>query len=195
MGRMGMVGALVGALILMATAAKADPPHFSGSDLPPPPPERPQPPSLYDTFAAGPTSPLGAPLASSRPEDYVEMAVAYLRGRDGKPQNPQEAAYWLKQIVAGSGNAKRERGWALLQLGLIAYDGGPTPAAAHQLARELWELAGAWDQPDALCNLGELAETGDDVEKPDRDKAIVWYTRARAAGCAKADAALTRLKP
>jgi len=169
-------------------------PHFSGSDLPPPELEKPQAPSLYDTFTIGDVSPLGVKASSVRPDELVDQAERYLHGSNGRQANPAEAAYWLKLLVAAGPHGPQERGWALLQLGLLAYSSTPNAQTGHVLARQLWELAGAWNQPDALCNLGALAEQGDDVEKADRAKAIVWYTRAKKAGCAQADEALARLK-
>jgi hypothetical protein len=199
MGRHQYILALSAALFIslsQAALSQTNPPRFSGSDLPPPELEKPPPPSLYDTFAVGDTSPLGTKVSSIRPDELIKQAVAFLPGANGRQANPAEAAFWLKQVVATAPVAAPERSWALMRLGLLVYSGsGPNAQTGEALARELWELAGAWNQPEALCNLGELAEHGDDYEGADRAKAIVWYTRAKKAGCAQADDALARLKP
>jgi hypothetical protein len=190
------LGAAFFIFLSQAALAQTSAPRFTGSDLPPPELEKPPPPSLYDTFAVGDTSPLGTKVSSIRPDELIKQAVAFLSSSNGRQANPAEAAFWLKQVVATAPVGAQDRSWALMRLGLLVYSGaGPNPQTGQALARELWELAGAWNQPEALCNLGELAEHGDDYESADRAKAIIWYTRAKKAGCAQVDDALARLKP
>ncbi len=187
--RMTALAALV--IGACATASAEDKtPKFGFSDLPLPEATRVAAPSLYDAFVTGETSPLGAKVDSVSPDDLGRHAEEYLKGGNA---NPAEAAFWLKRTVAATSEGVKVRAWALVQLGILTYDRN-TPES-HALARQLWELAGAWGQPDALCFLGQLAEEGDDMPTPDLAKAIVWYTRANAAGCDKAGPALARLKP
>ena len=188
-------------LLLLSCAAAAPasaetaPPQFDFSDLPPanakPVPAKPPTTSLYDVFATGETSPLGTAVSSVKPEDFFDQASSFLRASNGRPANPTEAAFWLKHaITLGPDESGERRSWALLRLGGLLYASGPI---GHGTARTLWELAGALSNPEALCALGALAETGDDVAKPDPKEARIWYERAKKAGCSKADDALSRL--
>ncbi len=187
--RMTVLAALIfGASV--AASAEDKTPKFGGSDLPPPEPEKTATISLYELFVTGDASPLGAKADSVRPEDLARHAETYLKGANA---NPAEAAYWLKRAVASSPGGAQVRAWTLLELGNLTY--ALNTPQNHASARQLWELAGALGQPIALCNLAELAEDGDDVGGQDTAKAIVWYTRAKAAGCDKAGPALARLKP
>ena len=76
MGRHLLQSGLVVAFLGVASWAFAQnaAPHFSGSDLPPPEQEKPQAPSLYDTFSVGDGSPLGARANSVRPAELVDQA-------------------------------------------------------------------------------------------------------------------------
>ncbi len=145
--------------------------------------------SFYDEFAVSDVSPLGVKAGSVSPDEFSNLAQSYLDGTKGHSVNEDEAAYWLKQVViAGIGQkSARNRAGALSILATMAYP------KDQELARQLMEFAGALNDEAALCNLGKLAEIGDDATGPDHDKAIVWYKRAKKAGCAEADAALARL--
>ena len=189
-----IAGCWLAVLIGGPSAVRADSsPQFQFGDLPSPEPTKPVL-SLFDVFATGAVSPLGASAASVKPEDLFDEASNFLRGSAGHQNNPAEAAFWLKRAIAlAPDDTGQRRAWALMRLGILVYTGGTS--SGHAAARSIWELAGAWNNPDALCNLGELAEHGDDVMKPDPERARFWYERAKKAGCAKADDALARLKP
>lgn len=163
--------------------------NFSGSALPPPEPEKVAAPSLYDAFLVGDISPLGIKADSIRPDDLANHASGYLAGAN---TNNAEASFWLKQVIAAPAVSPKVRAWALMRLGILTYTLNTTES--HVLARQMWELAGAWGQPEALCNLGKLAQEGDDVAAPDHANAIIWYTRAKTAGCSAADTALAGLQ-
>ena len=186
------------ALVVLAAWAPARPalaentaPDFQVSDLPPPEAPKPQGVSLYDVFTTADVSPLGTTLSTVAAEDLFDKASSFLRASNGRPANTGEAAFWLKHAISSAPDESgQRRAWALMRLGALIYASGP---AGHAAARPLWELAAAWNNADALCDLGELAEHGDDVSKPDQKKARLWYERAQKAGCGKADDALARL--
>lgn len=183
------------ALLVASGAALAQKaaPQFNFSDLPPPETDTAVVPSLYEVFAMPEISPLGTPVGTVKASDLFDEASAFLRGANGHPSNSGEAAFWLKRaIVAAPDDTGKRRAWALMRLGGLLYSSGDP--AGHVSARNLWEMAGAWSNAEALCHLGELAELGDDVAKPDPKKALLWYERAKKAGCAQADDALNRLK-
>lgn len=188
------IGSLILAIVLSAasTPGRAAGPQFESSGLPPPATDEVQAPSLYVVFQTGDTSPLGKAASSIKAADLIDEAASYIKGNKEHPANPNEAAFWLKRaILMAPDESGRRRAWAVNNLGLLVYNSGD--AAGHTTARYLWEMAGAWNSPEALCNLGQLAEFGDDVAKPDSKKATEWYERARRAGCLQAAQALSRL--
>ena len=176
-----------------AGSASAETPRFKFSELPPPAAAPAPAPSFYDVFATGDVSPLGTPAAAVKSTELFDKAQSFLPSPNGKTGNSAEAEFWLKRaVLMAPDDTGKRRAWAAMTLGLLLYEG--TDPAGHAAARDLWEMAGAWSNAVALCNLGELLESGDDVTPPDPKQAIVWYERAKKAGCADADTALARLK-
>ena len=189
-----LAGLACAALSGPAGSALAETPRFKFSELPPPATEPAPSPSLYDVLATGDVSPMGTPASSVKPSELFEKAASLLPSADGQqPGHPAEAEFWLKRaMLAAPDETGNRRAWAAAMLGLLLYQGGD--AAGRAAARDLWEVAGAWRSATALCNLGELSELGDSEVQPDPKQALVWYERAKKAGCAQADAALARLR-
>jgi TPR repeat protein len=183
--------------IVGASADDDQPPRFTGSDLPPPEPAK-AAPSLYDYLVLGETSPLGTKASSAKLDTLFRVANSFLHGTDGHSANTIEAAFWLKRAIAlgPDDEALKSRAWALYELGNLA---SADPQAGVGIARQLWELSGAWNSPGstlpsspaaalALCNLGDLS-----VWEKDNKQALIWYDRARKAGCTKASDAIAKL--
>jgi TPR repeat protein len=181
-----------------AALAQDEQPRFTGSDLPPPEPTK-LAPSLYDYMVIGETSPLGSKASSVKLDTLFRIANSFLHGTDGRTANAAEAAFWLKRAIAlgPDDETLKSRPWALYELGNLAT---ADPQAGIGIARQLWELAGAWNSPGsttiasspaaalALCNLGDLS-----VWEKDTKQALIWYDRAKKAGCAKASDAISKL--
>jgi hypothetical protein len=147
--------------------------------------------SMLETLAPASVSPAGARALAADRSTALERADALLNPAVGR-RNTAEAAYWLRQHLATTLGDPRNT-WALTQLGSTLAeptDGEPDLAGA----RRLWEIAGAYGDPIALCFLGKMHELGLGVP-PDRGRALANYRRAKAAGgCPDADAAITRLQ-
>lgn len=170
-------------------------PKFKPSELPPAETEGPPQSTLYEVFATSNTSPLGSNVDSVKPADLFDEAASFELGLNGHPANAAEAMFWLKRAIAVGPSVDRgqKRAWALGQLGYLLYDAGVNNLSSHGVSRQLWELAGAWKDPSALCYLGQLYESGDDVTKPDLKRALAWYEQAKTAGCKDASDAVARL--
>ncbi len=180
-----------------ALAQTDAPPRFVGSDLPPPQPAKP-PPSLYDYLAIGDTSPLGTKIGSVRLDALFNVAGSFLQATNGRSANLTEAAFWLKRAIAlgPDDEVTKSRPWALYELGNLA---SVDPQAGVGIARQLWELAAAWNSMGssasqspaaalALCNLGDLSAWENDFKQ-----ARIWFERAKKAGCARANDAMAKL--
>jgi TPR repeat protein len=116
-----------------------------------------------------------------------------MKGSSGHPLDPKEGAYWLKRAIAPALDpAGKQRARAITMLGLN-FAQGDDAKIGLPVARQLWELAAAMGEPTALCNLGLLTENGGGGVKADKKKAIAWYEKAKAAGCAGAADAIARL--
>ncbi len=177
----GIGAAAVGAVWLARPVATA------------PRPSLPSLPPLFDVLTTGDVSPLGTLAATVKPDDLFDQASSFLRGVDGHAVNPAEGIFWLKRALAGApDDARQRRPWALMRVGLEVY--GIGGIADHAAGRELLQIAAAWNNAFAMCRLGDIEEHGDDISPPDRGKAILWYERAKLAGCKEADEALARLK-
>jgi hypothetical protein len=193
---------LLGILPIPSTSAQDAPSPFMPSNLPPPETEKPPAPSIYDVLVIdGDTSPRGTKLSSVPADEVFNVASDFLLGQNGHVEDPKEAAFWLKRAIAvgsadESDDIKKRRAWAASRLGFLLWEPPFDPKTNHPAALMLWELAGAWNEPFALCKLGDLSENGDREAgvRPNRDQALVWYERAKAAGCEKADEAIARLK-
>jgi TPR repeat protein len=162
------------------------------SDAPPVEPEK-APISLYDALVTPDASPRGTSAGSVDADNLVDEGAAFMKGASGHPRDAKEGAYWLKRAIAPALDpAAKHRAWAITVLGL-SFAQGDDPKTGLPVARQLWELAGAMGDPTALCNLGYLTENGTGGIKADKKKAIAWYEKAKAAGCAGAADAITRL--
>jgi hypothetical protein len=162
------------------------------SDAPPVEPEK-SPISLYDALTTPDSSPRGTSAATIDPDTMVDEGAAFMKGSDGHPRDPKEGAYWLKRSIAPALDAAgKHRAWAISVLAL-SFAQSDDPKAGLPVARQLWEIAGAMGDPTALCNLGYLAENGTGGVKADKKKAVAWYEKAKAAGCAGATDAISRL--
>ena len=172
--------------------AQTLPPDFQVTDVPPPEPKK-LAASLYDIFVIGDVSPLGTSVSDVDPKDLFGLARSFYSGDETHRANPDEAAFWLKRSIAvAPDDTGQQRAVALARLANLVYrSASPT---AHVDARPLFELAAAWNNPDAIWILGQLAEYGDGSDKADLKKARLWYERARKAGSTKAEASLARLK-
>jgi Sel1 repeat-containing protein len=161
---------------------------------PPPAPQTDKPSmSLYDFLVTGDVSPRGANASTVDPDNLIDEGFAFMKGAAGHPRDPKEGAYWLKRAIAPAlDQAGKNRAWAITSLGLSLAQ-GDDPKSGLPVARQLWELAAAMGDPTAMCNLGYITENGTGGVKADRKKAIAWYEKAKAAGCAGAGDAIARL--
>jgi TPR repeat protein len=190
-----LIGCAVAAPALIKPARAVD---FTVSDMPPPPPPPPPPPKsradLFAQLSTAPASPRGTPASAVKPADMIEEASDFLRGANNHPRDLDEAAYWLKRAIAvAPDESGQRRAWAAARLGTLLWQSSDQQ---HLTAYALWEVAAAWNNADALCNLAVVTESGDPAAgiAADKDQAIVWYDRAAKAGCPKAPAALQRLR-
>lgn len=200
MGNILTTAILAVALILSACVdanAEESQSHFTASDLPPEPQPKAPKLSLYDALAVGTASPHGTNVDAISAGDLFAEADGFLHGTNGHPMDAKEAAFWLRRAILVAPDEKgRRRAWAMNQLGRLMMISSSEPEAEHIIALNLWEIAAAWNDPDALCNLGELSERGDKASgiAPNKEMAIAWYERAKNAGCARAAASIARLK-
>jgi hypothetical protein len=139
--------------------------------------------SLYDLLA----------VKSIPPQDLsVDRLNSSVREHwDKQPRNSDEAAYWLKQVVAREFTKSQVD--ALTRLGVLQYDQDRNPTGAES-ARLLWEIAAAREGCNALLNLGYLAqtETGKTPEER-RQRALWWYDKAQRVDCKDAEGRIMQL--
>ena len=146
---------------------------------------------LYEALHVAEKSPRGTASKETNPEKLLEQASGFLHA-SGSARDVEEGAHWLKRYLGVAvGDERTLR--ALTQLGSVyAEPAGRTPD--YPKARQLWEIAGAFGDPVALCFLGALAEHGLGVQQ-DRKQALQWYQRAKlAGGCPSNDEAINRVK-
>jgi TPR repeat protein len=104
----------------------------------------------------------------------------------------KEGEFWIRRGVSRFMSDGRLR-WALTQLGSVYAAPGET-SPDFEKARMMWEISGALGDAVALCFLGNLHEYGLGIPV-NRDVALTWYERARAAGgCKGIDEAIARVK-
>ena len=142
--------------------------------------------ALYDALQTGATSPRGVSAAGVMPQKSLELANSSLFGAGGQ-RDSDEAAFWMKRYLAGSVGDERVRR-VLTQLGTTyAQPSRGTPAYAT--AQQVWEIAAAFGDPQAMCFIAVLYDRG--LAGPSLPAvSSVWMRRATdAGGCAKADAA------
>ena len=147
--------------------------------------------SFYDLFAVGPVSPRGVQAGNVGTGKSLENAQAALL-TPGAPRDADEGACWLRRFITSGGSDERTRR-VLTQLGTAFADGTNRPAD-YGKARQVWEIAGAFGDPVAMCFLGTLHENGLGTIA-DRRTALQWYERAKlAGGCASVDESIARVR-
>ena len=192
LGRKAALGLVAAMMVAGGGAWADDQPIFKPSSLPPDVEHAP-PVSFFEVLQTTETSPLGTPASSVKPTDLISQAASFLNDGSGHKGDPKEAAFWLKRaVLMAPDESGKRRAWAVTNLAIVIYNSGDENG--HAVARYLWQIAGAWHNAEALCNLGKIAMLGDDVAAADPKEAIVWYQRAKAAGCTQADQALSSLQ-
>ncbi len=147
--------------------------------------------SLFEALYPGPVSPRGVAANEISAAKALDMAQTYLQGAAGS-RDADEGAFWLKRYLAGAlGEDRNLR--ALTHLGSV-YAKPTGRAPDYVKARMVWEMAGAFGDPVALCFVGALHENGLGVVR-DSKKALQWYEAAkRTGGCPDVDASIARTR-
>ena len=137
--------------------------------------------SLFDVLQTAPVSPRGIPAKGMTQSDAARIASINLFAPVGV-RDTDEAAFWLKRALADAVHDKRI-GLVLTQLG-TAYAAPTNGAPDYATARQIWDLAAALGDPQALCFLARLDGLG--LAAPPAAGAEPWKARASEAGCGDA---------
>ncbi|MGO4135960.1 tetratricopeptide repeat protein [Rhizobium brockwellii] len=192
----GAVGAgFCVAFFLSAAVLRAeDDPLLKFSPEQPPPPAREL--NLFDVLQNRAESPLGEKADGLDSTQLAERAQNYLKGSGGRDRNPEEAAYWLRQLIIHpfSGTNSHSR-WALETFAneLLPTDPAKRDAVNMRKLQLIWELLALSGDGRAMCNLGFMYDEGIGVPR-DLELARAWLERADTAGCAEARPALAAMK-
>ncbi len=150
-----------------------------------------QPDALFEALVSGTTSPRGTNARDVPGARTLETAQTLLLAPDGT-RDTEEGAFWLKRFLQGAfGDDRTLR--ALTHLGsTYAEPTGRSPD--YTKARLVWEMAGAFGDPVAMCLLGVVHENGFGVVR-DKKKALPWFERAKkAGGCPDVDESIARTR-
>jgi hypothetical protein len=141
-------------------------------------------------LSPGAISPAGQDSNGVTSDQAFQIADAKLHGVRGQ-ENPSEARYWLRVGISRALGDERLR-WALTQLGTLYAHPMASPSD-FAVARAVWELAAAKDDPVALCFLAQLEE-GEHGSPSDKAVALTLFQHAKETGqCVGAEQAIERL--
>jgi hypothetical protein len=148
-------------------------------------------PVLFESLAAGTTSPKGVSVRGLSATQALETALPLLQDV-GPTRDTGETAFWLKRFIQASlGDERLKR--ALTRLGTL-YAEPSSGAPDFVKARAVWELASTAGDPVAMCFLGVLYEHGLGVEI-NRGSALQWYERSKqAGGCPGVEESIARVR-
>lgn len=133
---------------------------------------------IFDLLAPGTRSPSGVEARSVTVERAVALAAGNLQGVASQ-RNTAEGIFWLQHYLAGRlGDPQVVR--ALTQLGSAHAEPSSGPPD-YAKAQRLWQIAGAFGDPIALCFLATLHSNGLGVPI-DRALAARWHAAAISAG-------------
>lgn len=146
---------------------------------------------LFEALQVGAVSPRGTNAREGNADKLLELASSSLHG-SGADRDTDEGAFWLRRYLATKlGDERTLR--ALTQLGSV-YAESVGRAPDYVKARQMWEIAGAFGDPVAMCFLGTLNEHGLGLPQ-DRKAALQWFQRAKASGgCPAVDEAIARVR-